>query len=163
MEFGELQKEIKRVSLRHWQRKWREARQGRYRYEVDPELRPGRVQWKRRDNEVFFIRMRLGVVKTGDWRNLILKQGTGLCPRGCNEPETDEFDEEEIDQRDVRDTLRHILFECPKLNRAREYWTNILNRKGGQWTLNQMFTGRESFKAVVGFLQETNLFRSLCN
>src|SRR5271156_12170 len=53
-EFGEIQKEIKRVSLQNWQNHWDAAVHGRYRYEVDPRLHPGRISWKRRDEEVFF-------------------------------------------------------------------------------------------------------------
>src|SRR5439155_23277739 len=108
IEFGELQKEIQRLSVKKWQERWDSAPQGRFRYEVDPLLHKGRISWKHRDNEVFFTRMRLGVVKTPDWRNLILREGSGLCQRGCNEVDIEEIDDVELVNTAVRDNLRHI-------------------------------------------------------
>ena len=107
--------------------------------------------------------MRFGVVKTPDWRNLILHEGSGLCERGCNESESEseEIDELAVTPPVVRDTLRHILFECEHLRIAREKWTRIIEACGGQWALNGMFLGRNTFLAVIGFLRETNLFRLL--
>jgi hypothetical protein len=104
--------------------------------------------------------MKLGVVKTPDWRNLILREGSGLCNRGCNESEISEDEEEEV-INGVRDSLRHILFECTALGVARAKWTRTLVANGGKWDLQNMFTCKQTFEIVVGFLQETGLFSLL--
>src|SRR5439155_25262985 len=161
MEFGELRKEIRAAGHRKWQSQWDAGLQGRYRYEVDPVLSRGRIIWKERDNEVFFIRMRLGVVKTPSWRHLILREGTGLCARGCNESDGDVSDEDEPSQDGVHDTLRHILFECVHLETARNKGEREIRKVGGKWTLTEMLETRETYLAVIGFLRESNLYKLL--
>ena len=105
--------------------------------------------------------MRLGVVKTPSWRHLILREGTGLCARGCNESDGDVSDEDDSSQDGVHDTLRHILFECGYLETARNKWEREIRKVGGKWTLTEMFETRETFLAVIGFLREANLYKLL--
>ena len=128
---------------------------------MDPLLSRGRIIWKQRDNEVFYVRMRLGVVKTPDWRHLILREGTGLCARGCNESDSDVSDDDDASQAGVRDTLRHILFECVYLAGVRGKWEREIGKVGGEWTLPEMFETRETFLAVIGFLRDTDLYKIL--
>src|SRR5439155_3765104 len=105
--------------------------------------------------------MVLGVVKTTAWRHLILREGTGLCARGCNESDGVESDDEEMNQYEVHDTLRHILFECEHLEPERNKWDREIRKVGGEWTLSEMFETRETFLAVIGFLREANLYKLL--
>jgi ribonuclease HI len=163
IEFGELKQVMKNASQRYWQQQWDSDSRGRFRHEVDPCLHKGRVVWSRRDNDVFFTRMRLGVVKTPDWRQLILKEGSGLCDRGCNESEISEDDDDSMEAESIRDTLRHILIECPGLQEARVRGNREMEKIGGRWVLSSMFANKARFLVVVGFLRETGLFGRLVN
>jgi ribonuclease HI len=163
MEFGELKQVMKTASQRYWQQQWDSDTKGRFRHEVDPCLHKGRIIWSRRDNDVFFTRMRLGVVKTADWRHLILKEGSGLCDRGCNESEVSEDEEDNVGNESVRDTLRHILMECPGLNVNRERGKREMENIGGSWKISSMFENKARFLVVVGFLRETGLYNRLVN
>jgi ribonuclease HI len=163
MEFGELKLVMKTASQRYWQRQWDSESKGRFRHEVDPCLRKGRIIWTRRDNEIFYIRMRLGVVKTPVWRHLILQEGSGLCDRGCNETEVSDDEEDEVVNESVSDSLSHILFECPGLRVARERGKREMESVGGSWKLSSMFENKVRFLVVVGFLRETGLYNRLVN
>ena len=90
-----------------------------------------------------------------------MREGTGLCNRGCNDSELDLDDEEDVRINGVFDDIMHILFTCDKLQRLRAKWTREIISRGGKWELNGMFTGREVFQAVVGFLREARLCRNL--
>ena len=158
IQYGELRHEIQQTSVKNWQTEWDQGTVGRFRYEVEPLLHKRRVSWTRRDDDVFYNRMRFGVVKSRDWRSLILKEGSGLCLRGCNPEGIEDFEDEEMIRNGVRDTLRHILFGCEYLQVARVRWTREMEQSGGEWILAKMFNSRESFRAIVGFLREIDVF-----
>jgi ribonuclease HI len=161
IQFGELKLAIKLAGHKHWQQEWDQAVHGRFRYEVEPRLHTGRIAWSRRDNDVFFTRMRLGVVKTPSWRNLILKEGDGLCNRGCNDSVESEDEFETGDRDMVRDTLRHILLDCPELQVQRLTWSTKMARLGKVWALTDIFTSKEAFFLVLGFLRDSGLLDRL--
>jgi ribonuclease HI len=156
---GEIKTEIRKYSIQHWQTEWDKDPHGRFRHEVCPELRATRINWKRRDNDVFFTRMRMGVVKTADWRKKILKEGSGLCNRGCNEVE--DSADEEAERPGTRDTLRHILLECGALTEARSKGARALTELDLSWTLPHMFSCKTAFYVVLAFLRDAGLLNRL--
>jgi len=123
----ELRRAVKKSVKWCWQRDWEGASTGRYRFEVQAELRPRVKTVLRRKDDVLWNRLRLGVARLGRWRQLVLHEGDGDC-EACQEG---------------RETLRHVLIECRAYDDERERLWRELRLNGRDRTLQNMLTETE--------------------